>query len=86
VVKKQEVDSRQSSARHLAFSSTLEMEVTSSSVTSVHFQRILQRYIPEDITIVLTDYLEFQFQNGSFKIISTILVSFSALANRILFA
>jgi hypothetical protein len=34
----------------LAYSSTLKMEATCSSVTSVDFQRATRRYIPEDRT------------------------------------
>jgi hypothetical protein len=52
---------------HLAFSSILKREAAFSSVTSVRFQRITRRYIPEDGSLALTAYLEFVFRNGSFK-------------------
>jgi hypothetical protein len=51
-----------------AYSSTLKMEAICSSETSVHFQRTIQRYIPENSTlqsqvqfIAFTKYLEIQY-------------------------
>jgi hypothetical protein len=39
----------------LAYSSTLKMEATYSSETSVDFQRTTERYIPEDGLIILSE-------------------------------
>jgi hypothetical protein len=41
----------------LAYSSTMKMEATYSSETSVDFQRTKRRYIPEDKTIQNFDVL-----------------------------
>jgi hypothetical protein len=41
----------------LFYSSTLKMEATGSSVTSTDFQLIIRRFIPEDGTLRLYNFL-----------------------------
>jgi hypothetical protein len=42
-----------------AYSSTLNIEATCSSETSVYFQRTIPRYIPEDITLLFHGRFDF---------------------------
>jgi hypothetical protein len=47
---------------YLAYSSTLKMEATCSSETSVDFQRITRRYIPEERALRLKYLLYIRFR------------------------
>jgi hypothetical protein len=59
----------------LAYSSTLKMEATCSSETSVNFQHITCRYIPEDTTLhnhcyeILESYLGTIFRLGGMRVV-----------------